>query len=255
MLFQSRDFNHYISLGYNCQNAFAFRHCFGGDAEALFFNWVYVHDYFRLVEFLKNPDIIFSQGLVFLPDVFMYRDNATRFLYHTTKLHEAFFDENGKLKEDFVAADQTDVMSRMRHLRDKFIDRIKHQDNNLIVCCFPNVVPVAEAVDVVKNIVESLSFMAENKAISFLFIFEKGYISRRKLPKIKNVYYEFIPKFAPGDHADWIDSRWWGKLYGKYRIKDVPSPLSLENMDKYNQECGNILKKESFFEKCCKIFE
>lgn len=116
-----RKYDHILSLGYNCEVSFQFflKYHF---VESSLFAWVNTENCQNLINALKHPDLILSQGVCEVPP--MYSDIATGISFH------------GKTKRDGLETKEEiekELYSRISYLRDKFAQTARDGKKNLYI--------------------------------------------------------------------------------------------------------------------------
>ena len=217
-------FDHIISLGYNCQTAFAIQAMYYGKVKppSNFFNWVFCPTVADIIHFLSNPKDLFCEGLELNPSAFMYKDLAYNFSYHTTADHKNFY-KNGVLNTAFIKTDKRHVMARLSYLRDKFFEALKSKDKNLFVLCYRKNKDQKEVIENVKTLSKIIKDTSGCHDSKILIVFEKKHIKRLNLPKLDNVIYRVVKKHAREDCAYKIDFfGWYFKVLKGIEIRNAP---------------------------------
>lgn len=214
-----KKFDIWLSLGYNCHVSYAYRALFGKDPTPYLFNWVFIETLNDLNAFLNNPSILGSGNLEYKYG--LYRDSVTHFYYHTKADKNSLMDQTGKLNVENIAHDSKNVISRMLHLKDKFFNIISSDKKCVFMCTVKRYEDPKQVNSMIKNISKNIFAISGNKHNKIIFIFEKEYLSKLKLDKIKNVVFASIPLFPPDGESDQIDFNAWYKIYKKVDIQNA----------------------------------
>ena len=206
-------YNKIISLGYNCQVAFALSSIYGADSlESNLFNWVYVEDINKLLQYLYKPELLLSKGLIFNKDDYMYTDVALGFRYHTKKNHKDFYNENNTLNNNFIIQDKKDVSSRIYYLAGKFHSILSSKSKNLFILCFKSNVEYEKVPEIIEKLSNYFNQNCGNKNSKVLCIFEEEYYKHLSLNAYNNIIYTSISEFPPDAYADCIDIDEWRNI-------------------------------------------
>lgn len=223
-------FDNYISIGYNCQVAYSIEALYNTTISNMF-NWTFVINNKKLLDFLKKPDLLFSKGIK--KTAKMYRDIALDFSFHSK------VPRMSTLVGEALEKDKKEVISRMNHLKDKFFNMVKSNERNLFIMCFrssglPEGFSPENILDEIYSAIEELS---GNKDFRILVVFEKNYLKKLKIKKRKKLIIKTINWFSYDRFAYDID--WW-QWYRIYR------PYTFEFERKNNDKFANI---KNFVEK------
>ncbi|MBP5615710.1 MAG: hypothetical protein J6X42_04085 [Alphaproteobacteria bacterium] len=236
-------FDHIISLGYNCQTAFAIQAMYYGKTKpsSSFFNWVFCHSVANIINFFDHPEKMFGKGMEFSRESFMYKDVEMGLSYHSKIPHLE------KISDGLIEKSKAEVMSRMTYLKNKFFANMKSESKNLYVLVYPSWENKAKLFEYIKALSEALQKYCGNKNSKLMIVFEKKYIKKIDLPSYDNVIYRVIRKHSVVSRAHEIDFfGWYFNVLKGIKILNVPKK-SLLNI--YRFKCAY---KITFFHKIIK---
>lgn len=142
-------YKHFISLGYNCENAYRFFQKYHF-VESSLFTWTNSINIKNLLHALKNIDIIMLEN----PEKagFMWKDISTDIRFHGTEPHDMNIHPELYKYEDFEPF-QKELKSRINHLKCKFKQQICDNTKTLFTYTY---LPTNETGEEVTNNIISL---------------------------------------------------------------------------------------------------
>lgn len=117
-----------ISLGYNCEVTFRFLKYFGFEITNLF-NWTYSYSIKDLINSLNNFDSICS-GEMQKPDP-LWECKNTHLRFHGKADTRIFMKH--RETEEILKQDKEDLLGRVAHLKEKFLNILKDESKKLYV--------------------------------------------------------------------------------------------------------------------------
>ncbi|MDD7313189.1 MAG: hypothetical protein PUH03_02395 [bacterium] len=201
-----RKYDHILSLGYNCEVSFQFflKYHF---VESSLFAWVNTENCQNLINALRHPDLILSQGVREVPP--MYLDIATGISFH------------GKTKRDGLETKEEiekELYSRISYLRDKFAQTARDGKKNLYIFKCP---PPADTTDKImsdiKELYQALKNIVKNE-FDLLVITEK-----KSFPKLNfeydNLFVRQVDFYTPAARVTSkpYDKKSYGRIFSEFR--------------------------------------
>jgi hypothetical protein len=214
-------FNNIISLGVNCENAFVIQDLFGS-IDSTLFTWAFVEDPFLILEYIKNPDILFTNGMTLTPSK-MLMCNRTKFVFHSKLQKEHhIFDDNKGFSVDKLKEAEEEVYSRAEHLSNKFWNQINSEDRNLfIIKLFSKEEYKNKIGNLLTELTDSLDKKCSNKNFILICVLEENYAhSIEQEIKDNRLVIKRVKKFAHYASTDKFDKEAWKKIYKNICIKD-----------------------------------
>ena len=214
-------FDNIISLGVNCENAFGIQDLFGS-IDSTLFTWAFVEDPFLILEYIKNPNILFTNGMTLTPSK-MLMCNRTKFVFHSKfqkKYH--IFDDNKELSVDKLIKVEEEVYSRVKHLSNKFWTQINSEDRNLFVIKLLSKKEYKNKVgNLLAELTDSLDKKSSNKNFKLICVLEENYAqSIDQEIQDNRLVIKRIKKFAHYFSTHKFDKKAWKEIYRNIRIKD-----------------------------------
>jgi hypothetical protein len=213
-------FNNVISFGVNCENAFVIQDLFGS-IDSTLFTWAFVEDPFFILEYIKKPDILFTNGLSLTPSK-MLMCNKTKFVFHSKLQKEHhIFDDNKGLSVDELKEAEKEVYSRVEHLSNKFWNQISSEDRNLfIIKLFSQEEYENKVVNLLVELTDLLDGKCSNKDFMLVCVLEENYArSIEREIKDNRLVIKRIKKFAHYASTDKFDKEAWKEIYKDIYIK------------------------------------
>ncbi len=129
---QARPFDHYVSLGYNCEVSFRIQDYLGKPIESYPLTWAYVHDLSRLAAALEKRGELLGRMLP-QKGSDMFRDADYDIAFHVRASADELFRADGSLREEIAEPALEELRSRYRHLTEKFSELLLSDDRTLFV--------------------------------------------------------------------------------------------------------------------------
>lgn len=198
----TKKFDHIISLGQNCELGFHLRNKFGF-VESSLFTWASVGAE-DLGKVILNPGLIFSGGIEEWQNCNMWKCMVTNIAFHGQKRPEQLKNERGERDLAKIQEQKEEVISRVRHLGQKFQTVASSQASKLYILILrPDFLPLNEGriKNYVSGVFEALQKTAKNFAL--LVILHEKY-NTRQIKELENdrVFVRFLHHFAPIDKAN-----------------------------------------------------
>ncbi|MBR1907374.1 hypothetical protein IJ818_00365 [bacterium] len=121
-------YDNIISLGYNCEVTFRFLKYFGFENTNLF-NWTYSYSVNDLINALNNFGDICSAEMK-NPDP-LWECEKTHLRFHGKADTRIFM--KGRETEEILQADKADLLGRVAHLKEKFLNILKDDTKKLYI--------------------------------------------------------------------------------------------------------------------------
>ena len=222
-----------IPLGRNCEfgiNAFKYY----GSFDSSIFLWASARNVSEVIEFIKNPDELFSEGCTFTGAG--WKCNKLHFAFHSKHKSEYFKIKNSDETDTRkVEEDKKEIESRISYLKRKFKNTIHSTDKKLFVIT----INIADIPDYKEILYELYSAINENSSnFDFLVIIEQDQYNQDIIDfenKHENIYIRTLKKFAYVDTANKpLDVLGWTKIFNEFKLKNRPSKRRRKKL-KYEQ--------------------
>ncbi len=199
---KKRKYGHIISLGYNCEVSFQFflQYHF---VESALFAWANTTNCRNVINVLKNPDILLSNGLEKVG--VMFRDVASGILFH------------GKDDLNDLQKIEEELYSRIEYLKQKFFKTAVDGKKNLYIFKYPSSCDDIQTVrkdildlyyilkQVVRNDFDLLIILESRMYSNIRFDIDKIFIRRVKF--FTPVYRVTTPPY---------DRKYFGKIFQEF---------------------------------------
>lgn len=230
-----RSYDHFISLGLNCEISFQLLKIFGAFESSLF-HWSSIPAE-QLIPTLKNPDRIFSHKVIEIPELNMWRCAVTSIAFHGNNQPHKLLDKNGRRDKEKIRFELKDTIARIEYLREKFCLAARSGESKLYILGLPpaycsNIEPAS----FVREVFETLQTIAPNA--SLLVIAEK--CMQAELSPLDNdetIFVRFLDQFAPGDkvtNSNYVDLKHGSEIFSEF-VPARPLPKK-EKIYKFQQE-------------------
>ena len=210
-----------IPLGRNCEfasNAYRYHGIF----ESSLFLWTAAGDPAKVIEFIKNPDDLFSQGCTFCDKTAGWSCNKFGFGFHS-KNKPKYFKQNDILDTNKVALDKKEIESRVGYLKEKFKKQIKCKDKKLFVITL-DVNSNPEYIHILNNLYSVLNEVSTN--FDLLIVIEQNQYHQDIKDfeqQHENVYIRLLEKFSDVQTANKpLDALGWTKIFNEFKPLHKP---------------------------------
>ena len=205
-------YDHYISLGYNCEFAYRFfkKYRF---VESSLFTWANSINITNLINALANPNIIFANEPKMAGVMWRCIDSDIRF--HGTEPYDMHLNPDKYLTEDYVLYKQ-ELVQRINHLKEKF--KLQISDDKYTLLTY-NYLTNDDKVDIINNIKKLKKTLEDAGARNFdlLIILQKSnyFICEDK----DNIYIRYVDSFAPENDVttECYDKKSWNNILQEFK--------------------------------------
>ena len=209
---KTKKYKHFLSLGYNCENAYRFfkKYHF---VESSLFTWTNSHDIGTLLNALKDLNLIFRQQPIKVEAMWECPD--TKILFHGTEPKEMNINYKSYTNEQLKPYKE-ELISRVEHLKKKFINQLIDNEKTLIAYTYKTTCETQT--EIIKNILELKKALEELGANNFelLIILEK----HNKINfEQKNIFIRYVDSFAPHNNVltKKYDKKSWNKILNEFK--------------------------------------
>ncbi|GHU08052.1 hypothetical protein FACS1894151_03320 [Spirochaetia bacterium] len=209
-------YDHILSLYPNCEPAFQFQRYFGF-VESSLFTWCASQRFAGFIESIKNPNKIFSNGIIpHLDWNNMLECKETGLNFHGNLANKELLDENGKYDDKKIEIEYANVISRVKHLVEKLKIIWNSNDTQLyILACneFEHRFECSD-IDQIYRILKE-----KTKYVSLLVIIQREdlyRIARSHYISNKNIIVKKIGKWTPVDKVTTVelsDEKGWKRIF------------------------------------------
>ena len=123
-----KKYDHVLSIGMNCEPAFRFSLAWGF-VDSTPFSWAACRDPLHLVEALRHPELIGSEGFSFLENALMWRCEKTCINFHGKLVVKS----GCAVAPEALAADKDDLVQRLAYLNEKLTNTLSDSSSKAIV--------------------------------------------------------------------------------------------------------------------------
>lgn len=208
----TKKYKHFLSLGYNCENAYRFfkKYHF---VESSLFTWTNSHNIGTLLKALKDLNLIFKQEPIKVEAMWECPD--TKILFHGTEPKEMNVHYKNYTNEQFKPY-REELVSRIGHLKKKFINQLIDNEKTLITYAYKTTNETAT--EIIKNILELRKTLEELGANNFelLIILEKH--NQINIEQ-ESIFIRYVDNFAPHNNVltKKYDKKSWNKILNEFR--------------------------------------
>ncbi len=204
-------YGHFISLGYNCENAFRFfkKYKF---VEASLFTWCNSVNIENFNLILNNFDKIGTEGFTF--NGAMWKDNLNNIYFHGLETKNFKYNQTPEETEKL----ESELISRIAHLKEKFKNQGNDGKKNLYTYTYRRNGETLERVKInILNLKNNIKNFCLNE-FDLLVILEKEE-ELNQLSFDDNVYIRFVDKFAPENNVPTkkYDKKSWNKIFKEFK--------------------------------------
>lgn len=206
-----KKYGHIISLGYNCEFSYQFFK-YHGFVESSLFAWVNTINIDNLIYAINNLDKLLTGEIVNTRP--MWRCLNTDIRFHGKAPGEIWMNNN-IVDEKIIEEDKRELISRVTHLKEKFINTAKDGKKNLYIYKYLVVDKNKKIQNNIELLYSSLKKIVKND-FDLLFIFEKCKIDNdlQNMINKDNVFLRFVEYFSPEEDVT-------GKIYDKYGWRKI----------------------------------
>lgn len=209
-------YDHYISLGYNCECAyrFAMRHHF---VEASLFTWANSINIKNLIKALSDIDAVLGKE----PEVsgVMWRCLNTDIRFHGTEPSSMHAHNEKYLAEDWEPY-RKELVSRINHLKEKFKNQLSDHKKTLFTYTYRggNGEEAREVVNNIRLLKKTLEKAGANN-FELLIILEKSKLQTEVELKDTGIYIRYVDELAPEDAVTTkkYDKKSWRKIFREFK--------------------------------------
>lgn len=207
----TKKYKQYISIGYNCENAYRFFNKYHF-VESSLFTWTNSINIETLLYALSNLDLIFKN----LPQKVyaMWRCPDTNIRFHGKEPHDMAVNFQKYSEEDFKPY-QEELVSRITHLKQKFLNQLKDDKKTLITYTYrtDNKEEIKENILKLYNALSNLG----GKNFDLLVILERKNSDDYKTND--NIYVRYVDEFAPEEDVTTrhYDKKSWKKIFSEFK--------------------------------------
>ena len=179
-------FDHIISLGLNCEISFILKKKFNF-VESSLLSWSYI-PISSLNDVLKNPQLIFSEGIEDVTEYNMFKCSKTGIAFHGKNPPSFYTDKKGNIDQSLLLQEKNDVISRVEYLKQKFIRVGQSSESKLYVLGISHYFTQnlkQSLKDIILNCYEAIAQSQQNA--SLLVLLEKD-IATADLFDLSNIY-------------------------------------------------------------------
>lgn len=240
---QVKKYDVIIPMGYNCQCAFNINRVHHY-LESNLFNWCFVKQDSKLLEVLKNPQLIFSEGYEYLKAPNMFECKRTNIVFHGKKSANEIYNENEIIYQSSIEQEYQDTLGRTKHLIEKFEKILKSESRKLfvyVIDTFKNVEDGDSKIDFINSLYEILFEKTRNFD---LLIICKTSDYEFLLNNINSkIYLRSLDIFPPNKSINDLsktDVEAWDKILSEF----VPANNIITSNKVYKYEKDSKMKKE-----------
>lgn len=208
---KAKFYGHFISLGYNCENAYRFfqRYKF---VESSIFTWCNSLNIENLNSILNNFDKIATGGFEYRGS--MWKDNLSNLFFHGIEPKDFQDNQTPEKTKEF----EEELISRITHLKKKFKIQSNDGKKNLYTYTYRR---NGDSIEHVKsnllNLQNNIKSFCTNE-FDLLVIFERDE-ELNQLEFDNNIYIRFVDEFAPENDVttNQYDKKSWNKIFEEFK--------------------------------------
>ena len=214
MQIRTLSFDHYISLGYNCEVSYRIEDYLKKPIDSYPFTWAYVHDLERFSQVLAHPEDVLVHGTVAEGVSDMFRDIKYALSFHVRAKKEEMFRNDGSMREEIAGPALEELNSVYAQLCFKWKELCNSDDRTLFVIKARGTDWYSDAMKEVIRIL-SKSYYCEEGGFRLLIVCEQAYFDAEKAKTFQNgddrILITSVEKFAAdpetntgGDIEGWM---------------------------------------------------
>lgn len=235
-----KKYDEIITLGQNCELAFKIMQSFGA-IESYLFTWALVPPY-HIFDALENPSLIFSEEIVELKEVNMWRCSRTDLTFHGKSSVQAL--DKDEKKRDM---EKQEVISRVRYLSDKLQKVLKSDKKKLFAIEIHNDLfkfSIPELILYISKLFNVLNRLSSN--FDLLIILGKDFnIDEIKSLQNNHLFIRFVEYFAPYNQAttkSLMDLSSSKKIFKEFQLKTKLRKIKMKKI----KNCNNTITPDKF---------
>lgn len=205
-------YDHYISLGYNCEFAYRFFEKYKF-VESSLFTWTNSINIINLINALKNLDIILAHDPKMAGIMWRCIDSDIRF--HGTEPYDMHSNIEKYSEEDFIPYKQ-ELIDRIHHLKEKFKLQISDSKYTLLTYNYSANDDTTVIIHNIKTLKKTLEQLGA-KNFDLLVILEKSnYFNHEDKD---NIYIRYVDSFAPENDVITknYDKKSWENIFKEFK--------------------------------------
>lgn len=210
----ARRYGHVISLGYNCEVSFQFFQHYHF-VESSLFAWSNTVNIDNLIHAVENPEIL-CRGTVENVNP-MWKCFNTDIHFHGRAPAKIW---NFAPAKEIIEADKQELLSRIEHLKSKFIQTGCDGKNNLYIFKYPPIAETAEnAVDKINRLHTALRHIITNR-FDLLIITEQNFCPQlEQLNNNPHIFIRRVKFFTPEEAVTGKknDRKHWKRIWQEFR--------------------------------------
>ena len=215
-------YDNIISLGYNCEVTFRFLKYFGFEISNLF-NWTYSYSINDMTNALNNFESICS-GEMQNPNP-LWECVNTHIRFHGKADSRIFI--KGRETEDILKADKEDLLGRVAHLKEKFLNILRDDTKKLYIYKIKKEDIDENVNDKILNLLDALKNLGGNN-FKLLIVAEKE--NEKCFSENENYMVRFVKYFAPDNclvRKKYFNNG-WDDIYNEFYVK-IPDKNEKKN--------------------------
>ena len=198
-------FDHYISLGYNCEVSYRIEDYLKKPIDSYPFTWAYVHDVRLLPEALSDPANVLQQGMYAEGNSDMFRAEKYQISFRVRASKQDLFRQDGTLREEIAEPALEELRARYAHLCFKWEVLCNTDERTLFVI---KVRGEEWCSDAMRGVLRSLSesYYCDDGGFRLLIVCERAYFDEEKAKTFQNgddrILFAAVESFAADSEAD-----------------------------------------------------
>lgn len=210
----ARRYGHVISLGYNCETSFQFFQHYHF-VESSLFAWSNTINIDNVISALENPDTLCAGKVENCNP--MWKCHNSGICFHG-KAPAKIWNDNPS--PEVVKADKDELLSRIEHLKDKFIRTGRDGQKNLYIFKYPPVADTAEnIIGKINRLYKILNRIVHNQ-FDLLIITERGFCPQlESLNTNPQIFVRRVNFFTPEEAVTGKknDRKHWKLIWQEFR--------------------------------------
>lgn len=245
-------FDHYISLGYNCEVSYRIEDYLKKPIDSYPFTWAYVHDLRKFADGLSDPEDILAHEMTPDGDSDMFRSVKYGMSFHVRASKEQLFREDGSLRNEVAQPALKELRSRYKHLCFKWKALCGSDDRTLFVIKAGGQDWCSDAM---KEVFGRLTgaYYCDEGGFRLLIVCERAYFDEERAKTFANgderILFAAVDRFAADSKTD-TD----GDIEGWMHALEYADRVSVGYFSVKNREKNRINRvKESGLDKQIKV--
>lgn len=210
----------FMSLGHNCEVAYRYFRRWGF-CESAIFQWGGFFTLRELVYGLEHWDLVYT-GEVLGPNP-IYRCANTKMNAHGKAPMATWKDGITDANRAAMEADRADMVGRVAHLKEKFLEKLRAGDNLLVYKMRPECWFADDCEEMIRRLYAALLAFGA-KDFDLVFVLEDKCRSKMiVLDDLPRTFVRFVAEFNPDDHAaeDLGDRYGWRLIFDEFRPRVI----------------------------------